>query len=65
MVRVAGEDHVGFGSDFDGVPQLPHGLPDCTALPVILERLAARGVGERTLRKIAWENFLRVWRANA
>ncbi len=64
MVRVAGEDHVGFGSDFDGVGQLPRDVPDCTAFPQILARLSARGLGERTLRKIAWENFLRVLRDN-
>jgi microsomal dipeptidase-like Zn-dependent dipeptidase len=60
MVRVMGDDHVAFGSDFDGVGQLPRGVPDCSAFPRILERFAARGLSERSLRKIAWDNFLRV-----
>ncbi len=63
---IAGEDHVAFGSDFDGVPhsQLPHGVPDCTAFPRILDRMSARGFSDTTLRKLAWENFLRVLNAN-
>ncbi len=66
IARVAGEDHVAFGSDFDGVPhsQLPQDVPDCSAFPRLLERLAARGFSEPALRKIAWENFLRVLREN-
>jgi membrane dipeptidase len=60
---LAGEDHVGFGSDFDGIPQAPRDAPDCAAFPRILDRLAARGFSHRSLRKIAWENFLRVLRA--
>lgn len=63
-IVIAGEDHVAFGSDFDGVPhsQLPRGVPDSTAFPRILERLAARGFSQRVLQKVAWENFLRVLR---
>jgi len=66
MVRVMGDDHVGFGSDFDGVPssQLPRGVPDCGAFPQILERLAARGFDGDSLQKIAWGNFSRVLQAN-
>ncbi len=62
MIRVMGDEHVAFGSDFDGVPasQLPQGVPDCSAFPRILERLAARGIGEESLEKVAWGNFLRV-----
>ncbi len=66
MVRVIGDDHVAFGSDFDGVPpsQLPRGVPDCSAFPQILERLSVRGLGEASLGKIAWGNFLRVLAEN-
>jgi membrane dipeptidase len=66
IARVAGEDHVAFGSDFDGVPhsQVPRGVSDCSAFPRVLERLSARGIGEQALRKIAWGNFLRVLREN-
>lgn len=59
-VRVAGPDHVGLGSDFDGVSSLPEGLEDAAALPRITEGLAARGFGEADLRKILGENVLRV-----
>jgi len=64
IARVAGEDHVAFGSDFDGIPQTPRGVPDCSAFPRILARLSERGFGDASLRKIAWGNFLRVLRAN-
>jgi len=64
IARVAGEDHVAFGSDFDGIPQTPRGVPDCSAFPRILARLSERGFGDAALRKIAWGNFLRVLRAN-
>lgn len=64
IARLVGDDHVGFGSDFDGVPQLPRGVADCAALPHVLDRLGARGFDQRSLRKIAWGNFLRVLRDN-
>jgi membrane dipeptidase len=59
---VAGEDCVALGSDFDGVPDLPRDLPDCSALPALLERLRARGTTEGQLRKLAWDNVVRVLR---
>ena len=60
MVRVAGVDHVGLGSDFDGVGALPDGVNSCEDLPVLTERLLARGFSEGDVRKILGENFLRV-----
>lgn len=63
LVEVAGVDHVGLGSDFDGVPELPRGVPDCSVYPRILEGLARAGLGEEAVRKIAWGNFLRVLKA--
>jgi membrane dipeptidase len=63
LVEVAGADHVGIGSDFDGVPELPRGVPDCSVYPRILEGLVRAGLDEETVRKIAWGNFLRVLRA--
>jgi membrane dipeptidase len=62
--HVAGEDAVAFGSDFDGIPDVPHDLPDCAAFPALLERLRSRGWSERQLGKLAWENVLRVLRDN-
>jgi membrane dipeptidase len=64
IVETVGDDHVGFGSDFDGVLDLPRDIPDCGAFPDLLARMTGRGFGERSLAKIAGENFLRVLRDN-
>lgn len=63
-VRVAGADHVGLGSDFDGVSGLPEGIDDVTSLPKITEGLLARGYGEADIRKILGANVLRVMAAS-
>ena len=60
---VAGPDHVGIGSDFDGVPALPLGLQTAAALPAITERLLDRGLSEPDVEKILGGNFLRVYEA--
>lgn len=62
-VRVAGVDHVGLGSDFDGVPSLPAGLEDVTRLPWITYGLLKRGHSEGDVRKILGGNTLRVLEA--
>ena len=59
-VRVAGADHVGLGSDFDGVPALPDGLGDATRLPWITYGLLKRGHSEADVRKILGGNVMRV-----
>ena len=59
-VEVAGVDHVGLGSDFDGVPSLPAGLEDVTRLPWITYGLLKRGHSEDAVRKILGGNTLRV-----
>ena len=58
--RVAGVDHVGLGSDFDGVPSLPAGLEDVTRLPWVTHGLLARGWSEADVRKVLGGNALRV-----
>lgn len=59
--RVAGVDHVGIGSDFDGTGnQLPVGLDDVSTFPVLLAELSRRGWSEEDMRKVAGENVLRV-----
>ncbi|HEV8657119.1 MAG TPA: dipeptidase [Thermoanaerobaculia bacterium] len=58
---VAGIDHVGLGSDFDGVPALPRGLETASGVPQITERLLARGFSEEDVTKILGANFLRVF----
>ena len=62
-VRVAGVDHVGLGSDFDGVFDLPSGLEDVTRLPWITYGLLKRGYSEADVRKILGGNVLRVMEA--
>jgi membrane dipeptidase len=59
--EVAGVDHVGIGSDFDGVPALPEGLQTASTLPAITERLLERGLSEVDVEKILGFNFLRVF----
>ena len=63
IVQVAGIDHVGLGSDYDGVEKLPTDLPDVSSFPVITQELLNRGYSERDIRKILGGNLLRVMRA--
>jgi membrane dipeptidase len=58
---VAGIDHVGIGSDFDGVPALPDGLTDASMLPALSARLLERGMREEELEKVLGGNFMRVF----
>ncbi len=58
-VKVAGVDHVGLGSDFDGA-NMPYGMEDATRLPKITEALLQKGYSEGDVRKILGENTLRV-----
>ncbi|HMC20947.1 MAG TPA: dipeptidase [Thermoanaerobaculia bacterium] len=60
-VEVAGVDHVGIGSDFDGVPALPDDLQTAAGLPRLTARLLERGLSEKDVEKILGENFLRVF----
>jgi membrane dipeptidase len=58
-VKVAGIDHVGLGSDFDGA-NMPFGMEDATKLPQITEALLRKGYSEDDVKKILGENTLRV-----
>jgi len=60
--QVAGVDHVGLGSDFDGTTSLPDGLGDVAQYPVLLAELLRRGYGDEDVKKVAGANFLRVLR---
>jgi membrane dipeptidase len=60
---VAGIDHVGIGSDFDGSPGMPEGLEDVSRYPALFAELARRGYSEEDLAKVAGRNVLRVMRA--
>ena len=58
--NVAGVDHVGLGSDFDGIPDTPVGLEGVDKYPALLEELARRGWSDADLAKVAGANLLRV-----
>ncbi|MBK8519420.1 MAG: dipeptidase [Ferruginibacter sp.] len=64
IVKLIGVDHVGLGSDYDGVNSLPQQLDDVTAMPLITKELMARGYSKKDIRKILGENFLRLFNAN-
>jgi membrane dipeptidase len=61
--EVAGIDHVGIGSDFEGFKNPPAGLEDVSCYPALLAELQKRGYSETDLKKVAGENLLRVMRA--
>lgn len=59
LIDRLGEEHVGFGSDFDGAT-LPAGIKDVAGLPAMMAALGAHGYDETLLRRLAHENWLRV-----
>ncbi|HEX8131526.1 MAG TPA: membrane dipeptidase [Pyrinomonadaceae bacterium] len=61
VAKVAGIDHVGIGSDFDGVPYLPEDVKDVAQLPNLTYELLRRGYSEGDVRKVLGENFLRAF----
>jgi len=63
IVKVAGVETVGIGSDFDGIPDTPTGMEDVSKLPKIREELKRRGYSESDIRKIMGENLMRVFAA--
>lgn len=65
IVKMIGVDHVGLGSDFDGVNSLPQQLDDVTTYPLITKELVKRGYSKKDIRKILGGNFLRVLEANS
>jgi membrane dipeptidase len=58
---IAGVDHVGIGSDFDGIDDVIPGLENVSKFPYVLAELARRGWSDADLRKVAGENFIRVF----
>ena len=63
VVKLAGVDHVGFGSDFDGVgDSLPMGLKDVAAYPNLIYVLLKRGYSEEDIEKMCYKNLFRVWK---
>ena len=62
ILQVAGVDHVGIGSDYDGVTSVPVGLEDVSCYPRLTEELLRRGYNESDVHKILGGNILRVLR---
>jgi membrane dipeptidase len=62
VVKLIGVDHVGIGSDWDGISSVPAGLEDVSRIPHITAALLERGYSEQDVKKILGGNFLRVMR---
>jgi membrane dipeptidase len=62
VVKIAGIDHVGIGSDYDGIAAPPQGLEDVSKMPAVVAALLKRGYKEEDILKILGGNFLRVMR---
>lgn len=61
VVKIVGIDYVGFGSDFDGVDNLPIGLEDASKYPGLIHELLRRGYTSEDIEKICYKNLFRVW----
>jgi membrane dipeptidase len=61
--RLAGVEHVGLGSDFDGITEVPDGLEDASKFPDLVAELLRRGWSEMDVKKVVGLNILRVMRA--
>ena len=64
IVKLIGVDHVGLGSDFDGINSSPRELNDVTDMPLITQELMKRGYSKTDIMKILGGNFIRVFKAN-
>lgn len=64
IVQLIGVDHVGLGSDFDGITSTPQQLDDVTNLPLVTRELLARGYSKKDIQKILGGNFIRLFKAN-
>jgi membrane dipeptidase len=64
IVKLAGVDHVGLGSDFDGINSMPQQLDDVTSYPLITKALLEKGYSKKSVKKILGGNFMRVLKAN-
>jgi membrane dipeptidase len=65
IVKLVGVDHVGLGSDFDGIESPPQQLDDVSTYPLITRELLKRGYKPADIEKILGGNFIRVFKANS
>jgi membrane dipeptidase len=61
MMRIAGTEHVGIGTDFDGIPELPAGIDSAADLPRIAEALQAKGYRAHEIDNVLGGNVMRVF----
>jgi membrane dipeptidase len=64
IVKLIGVDHVGLGSDFDGISSAPRQLDEVTDFPLITQELVKRGYSKKDIYKILGGNFIRILKAN-
>lgn len=64
IVRLVGIDHVGLGSDFDGIEVTPEGMEDISKFSLVFDEMRSRGYSEADIAKVASENFFRVMTAD-
>jgi membrane dipeptidase len=62
IVELVGPDHVGLGSDFDGIGSTPVGLEDASKMPNITRELVSRDYSDEDIVKILGGNYLRVFK---
>lgn len=60
ICNLVGPDHVGIGSDFDGITSAPDGLEDVSCIPILTEGLVKRGYDDESIKKVLGENYMRV-----
>ncbi len=65
IVQLIGVDHVGLGSDFDGIESAPKELNDVSDIPLVTKALLERGYSKKDVEKILGGNFIRVFKANS
>jgi membrane dipeptidase len=60
--ELIGYDHVGIGTDYDGIEKTPEGLEDVSKFPDLIAELLRQGISDEDAAKIAGRNLLRVWK---
>lgn len=64
ILDMGGENNIGLGSDFDGVEYLPDNMTGIESIKTLISIMERRGFGQNIIKKITYDNFLRVLKAN-